>query len=449
MYMQAMKFLESHELVSAFVKKYINANRNDEDIVGKLIGALITGTILLDKPSPNKIHAEVVAGDGKGTFYKDIHQLADEMPERFGEIFKSLQEDPKIAMKSDGVLVLDEHIIPHSSEDMEGVSWFHSTSEDKKILGMSAITLHYYRRGIEYPVDYWFYRRWEELQKWHAEQEYNEKNEIARTLLKKACSMPGCPNVVVMDSFFMSKENILVLKEYHKKYVSRPKRNWTCVYQHKKYSFVQLFESIPPTEFQCIDITNPKTEKVKKQVVAVRNVFIPRIGTHLVVFIDCDRSKAENEGEDDAESIETGTGRKFRVFVTNEVTWDAATILAYYAIRWTIETSYRDMSQDLNLHGCKWRELRGQYCFVSLTFICYLFLTWLKAHGFLTGYGDELRTVGQCKEAFIHYCQVQFSAWFSDLKDKCKTCNLANWLFLHVFSKEGEKIDDKAGNCMI
>ena len=45
----------------------------------------------------------------------------------------------------------------------------------------------------------------------------------------------------------------------------------------------------------------------------------------------------------------------FRVFVTNEVTWDAATILGYYALRWTIETSYRDLSQDLNLHGCVFR----------------------------------------------------------------------------------------------
>ena len=444
-----MKFLESHELVSAFVKKYINSTRDKSDIVGKIIGALIVGTILLDKPSPNKIHAEVMAGDGKGTFYKDIHSLASEMPGRFGEIFKNIQEDTKLAMKPDGVMVLDEHIIPHSSDEMEGVSWFHSTSENKKILGMSAITLHYYRRDVEYPVDYMFYRRWEELKKWHAEADYAEKNEIGRTLLKKVCSMPGCPKVIVMDSFFMTKENILLLKAPGKSYVSRPKRSWTCTYQHVKYSMSDLFETIPPDEFETVMVTNPKTKKTKKQVVATRNVFIPKIGTHLLVFIDCDRSKEENEEDDPAEAIETGSGRKFRVIVTNEVTWDPATILGYYALRWTIETSYRDMSQDLNLHGCKWRELRGQYCFVGLTFISYLFLTWLKVYGFLIGYGDEIRTVGQSKEAFAHYCQDQFSSWFSEIKGKCETCKIANWLYQHLYSKEGRKIEANGLDCMM
>ena len=159
MFMPAMKFLENHEFISEFVKKYISTARRPNDFVGKFIGALISGTILLKKPSPNKIHEEVTAGDGKGTFYKDIHDLASEMPVRFSEIIRNVQEDSKLAMKQDGVMVLNEHIIPHSSDEMEGVALFRSSSEKKDILGMSIINLHYCRHDVEYPVDYMFYRR--------------------------------------------------------------------------------------------------------------------------------------------------------------------------------------------------------------------------------------------------------------------------------------------------
>ena len=434
-----MKYLESHELVNDFLRKFVNRTWDLEEIPARLMSALIMGKILSTQVSVNRVQAEVLAGESKARFYRGIHKMASGMPELYRETIGHIQDDPAMKMREDGILVLDEHVIPHSSEGMEGVSWFHSTTEGKRILGHSMISVHYYRKNVEYPVDFTFYRRLEELQARGAEGVFKEKNEIARALFAVVCQLPGAPRIVVMDSFFMTKENVTVLKQLKRDYVSRPKRNWNVDYERKKYSLEALFNTIPPEEFKETTVTNPKTKNVRKYLTATRKVFIPKIGFHIAVFIDCTKPRLENNETEDAETVATTSGRKFRVFVASNLAWDAATILSIYALRWTIETSYRDMNQDLNLQGCKWRELNGQYCFIVLTFLCYLFLMWAKVHRFLTVDGVDSRTIGQLKEGFTQYCQGRLGNYISSLKDQCEGCKMIEWIFHHHYKWAAEQ----------
>ena len=69
-----MKFLESHELVNKFVRKYVNSTRDKENVVSKVVGALKTGTILLGNCSPNKIQQSMVTAPSKSAFYRNICQ---------------------------------------------------------------------------------------------------------------------------------------------------------------------------------------------------------------------------------------------------------------------------------------------------------------------------------------------------------------------------------------
>ena len=428
-----MKYLDSHELVNDFFRKFVNRTWDLDEIPARLVSTLIMGKIVSSRVSINRVQAEVVAGESKARFYHGIHEIAAGMPGLYREMIKNIQADQAMQMREDGVFILDEHIIPHSSKDMEGVSSFHSTIEKKQILGHSMISIHYYRKNVEYPVDFTFYRRIEELQKRGVDALFKEKNEIARELLKTTCKLPGAPRLVVMDSFFMSKENVTVLKQLARDYVSRPKRNWNVDFERKKYSLEALFDAIPLKEFKETVVINPKTKNERKYLTATRKVFIPKIGFHIAVFIDCTKPRPENKEAEDAEAVTTTTGRKFRVFVASNLAWDAATILAIYALRWAIETSYEDMNQNLDLHGCKWRELNGQYCFIVLTFICYVFLMWGKVHGFLTVNGVESRTIGQLKERFTQYCQGRLIEYISRLKEQCQDCSLMDWIFHHVY----------------
>jgi hypothetical protein len=235
------------------------------------------GKILSSHASVNSVQAEVVAGESKARFYRGIHEMASEMPGLYRETIGHIQDDSALKMREDGILVLDEHVIPHSSEDMEGVSWFHSTTVGTRILGHSMISVHYYRKDVEYPIDFTFYRRLEELQARGAEAIFKEKNDIARALFTTVCQLPGAPYIVVMDSFFMTKENVTVLKQLKRHYVSRPKRNWNVDYERKKYSLEALFNTIPPEEFKETEVTNPKTKAIRKYLTETRKVYIPKI----------------------------------------------------------------------------------------------------------------------------------------------------------------------------
>jgi len=97
------------------------------------------------------------------------------------------------------------------------------------------------------------------------------------------------------------------------------------------------------------------------------------------------------------------------------------------------------MSQNLALHGCKWRELSGQNCFLSLTFLCYLFLTWARVHGELESYGVKQGTLGQTRKAFRNYCQERFADWLTELKKKCEDCPPENYLYAHLYDTDPEK----------
>jgi hypothetical protein len=429
-----MKFDDNIDFLSTFIKRFVHKATNEKVVIEKTLMALIAGTILLQRASPNSIWHDLLTCDGASTFYHDIHNLAIGMPTLYVDAFKAVQKDGRLRMRSNGILVIDEHLIEHTSKNIDGAASYFSPSENKYITAVSILTMHYWHGTIEYPVAFRIYRRLKELQAKKQEKDYKKKNDIVREMLHELSALKGMPVTLVFDSAFMTKETVLILKGMGKNYISRPKRPWKVSYKHKKYSIEELFESIPINEFGKVEVKNPKTHKTKKQMVAVRDAYIPRIGMHRIVFIDCTKEKrCENEKEA-AETCTAPSGRKFRVFLTNVLTWDAAKILATYSVRWTIETSYRDMNQCLSLGGCKWRELSAQYFFIATTFLCYLFLAWVRVHGFLAGYNSELETIGQLKEAFSRYCQYQHVLWWIETRQQSESDPVEKWIINRVYA---------------
>jgi len=435
-----MKLLQSHAVVDDFITKHVDSKCQDDVDLSWLLGALISGKIVLEKPSPSKIADQLVASPSKATFYRHVHKLAMMMPDLHKGIISAFQGDPRLSMKSSGVISIDEHLIPHSSKNIEGVGHFYSTTLDDTALGMSMIASHYHDQSKDYPVYFTFYRKKDELEACGKPQLYKEKNQIARDMIKSLCMLPSCPSIFLVDSYFMTKDNVRVLKDMKKGYISRPKRNWSGTYANKKQSLGEMFDGISPDTFLPTTVTNQKTGKRKVYYTTVLDVFFKKIGTHRVVFIDPnhhDKDDAEPDVIEDGIYEESPAKKRFRVFIASNMDWDAATILSYYCLRWTIETGFRDMSQNLGLHGCQWRELDGQQCFVALTFTCYLFLLWAKKYGLLDRYGVHLDTLGGIKRAFIHYCQDAFSTWLLEIRAQCTTCNVSAWIERHVFTGTG------------
>jgi len=435
-----MKIPPSNPLVN----KFLAASKGTLDSGGKdapdLLERLISGIIFLEKPSSNKIHNASITGAKKRSFYNHIHAVAQQMPAIFRQVLANLQKNPKLAMQPGGILIIDEHIVPHTSKEIEGVDKFYSTTERGVILGISLLAVHYYSERVEYPADFSFYRHLRELEGRGDAAEFEKKNELTREFFDRFAAMVGAPSPWVMDAFFMTKENAGRLRFLHKTYISRPKRNWKCTYKGKQHHVSEICDAIPSGDFKLTQVVNPKTRKRKFYHCATIDVSIPRIGKHRLVIVQVGEAPIEGDLlEADPEVLEAPSKKKFRAFCTNCLEWDASYILSTYSLRWGIETSFQDLNQNLALHGCKWRELSGQECFLALAYLCYLFLGWAQAHGELARYGVKRGTLGQAREAFRSYCQEQFTEWLAELKRRCEDCPPANYIYAHLYGGEGEK----------
>jgi len=295
----------------------------------------VYGLLVNERVSIKNITENTIQGQNERQMNRAIHELSTKSDVILRDNFKKLQEIPRIAIKATGVIALDEHIIPKTGKHIEGVDYFHTTSGDKNILGLSMISTHYYGGKIEYPIDRDIYRRQQELEKWDKEELYRSKNEIARELIRKYHEMGVPCKTWVMDAYFMTKENVKELDSRGFFYISKIKRNWSVTFQRKHWSVSDLQASISESEYEMVEAINEKTHEKKYFLTAMRDIFIKKIGNHRLLFL---KELEKNEsGKFKEKYLHSWT-----CLVTNMVDISSKKLISTYMKRWTIETSYRD-----------------------------------------------------------------------------------------------------------
>ena len=200
----------------------------------------VYGLIVNEHASIKNIAENTIQGQSERQMNRAIHDLSSKCDAILIHNFKKLQEIPGLKIKSTGVISLDEHIIPKTGKYIEGLDYFHVTSGEKDTLGLSMISTHYYGGKIEYPIDRDIYRRQRELEKWNKEELYRSKNDIARELIHKYDDLGEPCKTWVMDTYFMTKENVKELTSRGFSYISKIKRNWSVTFQRKHWSVSAL-----------------------------------------------------------------------------------------------------------------------------------------------------------------------------------------------------------------
>jgi len=386
----------------------------------------VYGLLIHERASIKNIAESTIQGINERQMNRAIHELSAKCDDLLRLNLKKLQEVPGLAIRSSGVIALDEHIIPKAGKHIEGVDYFHTSAGQKDILGLSLISTHYYGGAVEYPLDRDLFRRQQELEKWGKQALYRSKNEIARSLIRRYHQL-GLPcKTWVMDAYFMTKDNVKELTSLGYSYISKIKRNWAVNFQRTRWSVAELYESIPEDDFERVEVINAKTKERRYFMAASREVFINQIGVHKVVFVKELEKNARGEW---CEKYQDG----WICLVTNKKEQEQKTILQTYMKRWVIETSYRDDTQELHLNGCRWRNIEGQYCFISLVFLAYRLLIWASRLGWLAPYSPQLKTLGKKREAFKRFHDEIYGEWITDLKNRCNSCPIANMIYKLIY----------------
>jgi len=418
-----MIIVNKNPLINEFFDKMgLNLKPENEAVLKNMLYGLLVN----ERPSIKNIAEQTVQGQNERQMNRAIHKLSLQAPQILMQNTKYLQEVPGLAIKATGVIALDEHIIPKTGKHIEGVDYFHTSSGQKDILGLSMINTHYYGGSVEYPIDLELYRRPQELEKWGKEHLYRKKNEIARELFRRYYELNLPCKTWVMDAYFMTKENIKLLRSMGYWYISRIKRNWTITFQRTRLSVAELYSSLSESDFESIKVSNAKTKKQRYFIAATRDVFIKKIGTQRLIFMREFEKTPTGELREKYEASWMCLG-------TNMMERPPKVIIQTYMKRWSIETSYRDDTKELHLKGCMWRKIEGQYCFISLVFLSYRFLVWAGHLGKLATYSSALKTLGKKREAFKRFHDEIFGSWITALKKRCKSCAMAKVLYSLIY----------------
>ncbi|MHA1687997.1 MAG: hypothetical protein ACTSYC_00775 [Promethearchaeota archaeon] len=116
-------------------------------------------------------------------------------------------------------------------------------------------------------------------------------------------------------------------------------------------------------------------------------------------------------------------------------------IIQAYLKRWTIETSYLDESQELHLKGSIFRNIEGQYCFITLVFLAYRLITWAACLGLLSSCHSNVDTLGKKRAAFRRFHEEIFGAWITLLKEECRACKITRVIYTLIYGGNPPAID--------
>lgn len=284
-------------------------------------------------------------------------------------------------------LVIDDTLSEKSGKHIEGVGWFHDTSQNKDILAHNIISSHYIAGKFHVPLDFEIYVKKEDCQD---KSKFRTKIEIAKELVKKAVSYCLPISVVVFDSWYASEGLISLVKSLGiEAYVTEEKSDRVILSEDSKTAMnLREFEkTIPREKFRPVEIyTSLLGEKrtYYASSTTVRMQHLDGVKVKLVVSYDNKELKGEPS-----------------FYISNVRVWEAKKILQTYAFRWSIEGFHRDAKQSLGLEDYQMRKINGVKRHVSMVFFAYILLQ--LGSGFDTMMGNlksNLRTIGsRCRMA--------------------------------------------------
>ncbi|MHA1896503.1 MAG: transposase [Promethearchaeota archaeon] len=238
----------------------------------------------------------------------------------------------------------------------------------------------------------------------------------------------------VMDSYFMTKEKVKLLSSPGYSFVSKIKSNRQNTYQRKRRKVEELYENIAESEFEHVDVVNPKTKEKCHYLMVYRDVFVLKIGVQRILFL-------RKVMRDISGKYTLKYEKKWTCLVSNILKECSKRIVQVYLKRWTIETGYRDGSQELHLKGYMIRNIEEQYCFITLVFIAYRLLTWAARLGFLSPYHLDADVLSKKWATFLQFHKEIFGARITSLKEEYRACKIARVICTLIYGGNPYALD--------
>jgi SRSO17 transposase len=261
-----------------------------------------------------------------------------------------LQQTNDTKWSSDGVVIIDDTFTHKTGEKIPNVGKFYDHTIRGYIWGQNLVYALYADKKTTYPLGFRLY-----------EKDAQRRVELAIELVDELIEIGVRRDTYLFDMSYCSQEFVTHLETYGKEWVSAVKSDARVMYGGERIRVDALVERID---------TVPRTIDGETYHIWTQKREVSRLGEVKLLI-----TKKESNNEDEELSV--------KYIVSNKIDAPASHRIAYNAMRWRVETFFRDTKQDLGFGDCELRHAAGASRHWHLLMLAYSLLKLGAAHSAL------------------------------------------------------------------
>ncbi|WP_049999326.1 IS701 family transposase [Halococcus sediminicola] len=285
----------------------------------------VTGLVAASNKTVQGISNHVLPAKSERALNKFLTEYDWDENQLNRERLELLQQANETRWTSEGVVIIDDTFTHKVGEHIPNAGKFYDYTVPGYIWGQNLIYALYADEKTTYPLGFRLY-----------EKDAQRRVELAIELVDELSEIGVPADTYLFDTSYCSEEFVMCLETYGKEWVSAVKSNARVSYGGERIRVDALGKRI--------DIV-PRTISSETYHIWTQKRDVSRLGEVKLLITE---KEPNEEGEASVKYI-----------VSNKIDAPASHLIELYAMRWRVETVFRDTKQDLGLGDCELRHAAG------------------------------------------------------------------------------------------
>ena len=307
----------------------------------------VTGLVAASNKTVEGISIHVLPAKSERALNKFLTEYNWDTGQLNRERLALLQAHNETAWSREGVVIIDDTFTHKTGKRIPNVGKFYDHTKRGYIWGQNLIYALYADEKTTYPLSFRLYEK-------------NAKTRIESTIdLVDELKEIGVPaDTYLFDISYCSEAFVTYFESYHKQWVSAVKSDTRVTYAGERIR---------------VDALAQRIRKVKRTIgeetyhIWTQKRDVARLGEVKLLITEKESDDSSEDGEDEDEP-------SVKYIVSNKIDAKASHLILLYAMRWRIETFFRDTKQDLGLGACELRHAAGASRHWHLLMLAYCLL---------------------------------------------------------------------------
>ena len=310
----------------------------------------VTGLVAASNKTVQGISNHVLPAKSERALNKFLTEYNWDEDQLNRERLALLQQTNDTKWSSDGVVIIDDTFTHKTGEKIPNVGKFYDHTVRGYIWGQNLVYALYADEKTTYPLGFRLY-----------EKDAQRRVELAIELVDELIEIGVPADTYLFDMSYCSQEFVTHLETYGKEWVSAVKSDARVMYGGERIRVDALAERID---------TVPRTIDGEIYHIWTQKREVSRLGEVKLLI-------TMKESSNDEEELSV------KYIVSNKIDAPASHLIALYAMRWRVETFFRDIKQDLGFGDCELRHAAGASRHWHLLMLAYSLLKLGAAHSAL------------------------------------------------------------------